>query len=90
MNNPTTPAQIAEAIEMTDIKALVELLGELPKFTLWAVGSMEDGPFARLCWPMPNGSYVGGYVQTTGETVAEALGEAIRKGQALSPLEGRE
>lgn len=34
--------------------------------TLWAVGDMEEGPFARLCWPQPDGGYSGGYVEVVG------------------------
>lgn len=36
---------------------------------LWAHGSMEDGPFARLCWPMPDGGFVGGYHEAFAATV---------------------
>lgn len=40
---------------------------------LWAHGSMEDGPFARLCWPQPNGGFVGGYVEANAATVPLAI-----------------
>ncbi len=36
---------------------------------LWAHGSMEDGPFARLCWPQPDGTFSGGYVEAHCNTV---------------------
>lgn len=43
------------------------------KGTLWAVGSMEEGPFARLCWPQPDGGYVGGYHEASAATAPLAL-----------------
>jgi len=54
----------------------------LPPHTLWAVGSMEDGPFARLCWPQPDGGYSGGYIEASGQTVALALATAAMRGHA--------
>lgn len=33
---------------------------------LRAYGTMEEGPFARLCWPMPDGGYTGGYIEEMG------------------------
>lgn len=41
--------------------------------TLWAVGSMEDGPFARLCWPQPDGGFTGGYFEAEAATAPLAL-----------------
>ena len=41
--------------------------------TLWAVGSMEEGPFARLVVPNAKGTYEGGYVQATAATAELAL-----------------
>lgn len=52
---------------------------------LWAVGSMEEGPFARLCWPMPDGGYAGGYQDATAATGSLALCIAALK--ARLPLE---
>lgn len=56
----------------------------LPRATLWAVGSMEDGPFARLCWPMPDGSYLGGYVEGQAVTAELSLCAAALRGQAIA------
>lgn len=52
--------------------------------TLWAVGSMEDGPFARLCHPMPDGTFVGGYVEGRGATAELALCAAALRARAAS------
>ena len=43
---------------------------------MWAIGSMEDGPFARLCWPQSNGGFIGGYHQGRGSTSALSLAAA--------------
>lgn len=48
--------------------------------SLWAVGSMEEGPFARYLWPGSNGSYVGNYAEAKAATPALALLSAIAKG----------
>jgi hypothetical protein len=45
----------------------------LARKTLWAVGSMEEGPFARLCWPQPNGTYIGGYHEATAASAPLAI-----------------
>ena len=45
----------------------------LDKHALWAVGNMEDGSFARLCWPQPDGSFLDGYYNATATTPAIAL-----------------
>lgn len=45
----------------------------LRKGTLWVVGDMEDGPFARLVIPQPDGGYVGGYVEAKAKTTELAL-----------------
>jgi hypothetical protein len=50
--------------------------------TLWAVGHMEDGPFARLCWPRPDSTFVGGYVETTALTAENALTAACLRAMA--------
>lgn len=52
--------------------------------TLYAIGSMEDGPFTRLCWPMPDGSYSGGYVEASAATPAIALCVASLKARNLT------
>lgn len=65
--------------KLLEFVRLANALSELPSGTLWAVGNMEEGPFARLCWPMPNGGYTGGYVEANGETPALALRAAIGK-----------
>jgi hypothetical protein len=49
---------------------------------LWATGSMEDGPFARLCWPMPGGTFVGGYIEATAATVPLAICAAALRARA--------
>lgn len=51
---------------------------------LWATGSMEDGPFARLCWPMPDGSFLNGYFESKAATPALALCAAALKARARS------
>jgi hypothetical protein len=50
--------------------------------TLWATGSMEEGPFARLCWPQPDGSYLGGYFEAKAATPALALVAACLRARA--------
>jgi hypothetical protein len=64
------------------MEELVLALNEMPEKTLWAVGSMEDGPFARLILPQPDGGYGGGYVESPpGEahTVPQAIRKALAK-----------
>jgi hypothetical protein len=52
---------------------------------LWCAGEMEEGPFARLCWPQPNGGFVGGYFKASARTPALALvAAALRARAALS------
>jgi hypothetical protein len=51
---------------------------------LWAQGSMEEGPFARLCWPLPDGSYVGGYYEATAATVPLAMCAAALRARAAA------
>jgi hypothetical protein len=65
--------RIAADLERLRIFDLALALSDLPHGTLWCVGSMEDGPFARIVWPQPDGGYSGGYREATGETAAEAL-----------------
>jgi len=54
--------------------------------TLWAIGSMEDGPFARLCWPQPDGGYGGGYIETAAATPALALCAAALRARAAEGM----
>jgi hypothetical protein len=56
---------------------------------LWAVGEMEEGPFARVCWPMPCGGYFGGYVEGQGVTGAMSLIAAVLRGHAIA-IEARQ
>ena len=49
---------------------------------LWAVGRMEDGPFARVLWPMSDGSFVGGYAEAYASTSPLALCAAALRAQA--------
>lgn len=49
---------------------------------LWAVGSMEDGPFARLCWPMPDGGFSGGYFEVKAAAPEFALVAAALRARA--------
>jgi hypothetical protein len=49
---------------------------------LWAVGSMEEGPFARLCWPQPDGGFTGGYFEGQAETVPLAICVAALRARA--------
>jgi hypothetical protein len=50
--------------------------------TLWATGSMEEGPFARLCWPQAGGAYLNGYHEATAATPALAIVAAALKARA--------
>ena len=52
---------------------------------LWAHGSMEEGPFARLCWPMPDGSYLNGYHEARAATVPLSICAAALRARAQSP-----
>lgn len=56
--------------------------------TLWATGSMEEGPFARICWPQPDGSYLGGYFEAKAATPALALVAAICRARAEGGVDG--
>lgn len=53
----------------------------LDPLALYAVGSMEDGPFARVIWPQPDGSYVGGYFEATAAHPSLALLAAILRAE---------
>lgn len=55
--SPAYTGSIDAAMHLTDSRAL------------WAHGSMEDGPFARLCWPQLDGTFTGGYVEANCATV---------------------
>lgn len=50
---------------------------------LWAVGCMEAGPFARLCWPMPDGGFGGGYHEASAATVPLALCAAALRARSV-------
>jgi len=54
----------------------------LPEGARWAIGDMGEGPFARLCWPMPDGSHIGGNIGARGATLALALATAAMRGRA--------
>ena len=54
---PDYSASIDAAMTLVDPRAL------------WAHGNMEEGPFARLCWPQPDGTFGGGYVEANCATV---------------------
>lgn len=60
--------------------SLGSALGVAPKGTMWAAGSMEDGPFARLLPPLPDGKW--GYVETRASTVTLALVAAALRARA--------
>jgi hypothetical protein len=62
--------------------SLSTALGLLDKRALWAIGDMEEGPFARLCWPQPNGGFDGGYVEVMAATVELSLLAAILRARA--------
>lgn len=49
---------------------------------LWCVGSMEDGPFARVVPALPGGHY-GGEITVHAETVENALTAAFLRAAAL-------
>jgi hypothetical protein len=49
---------------------------------LWAIGSMEEGPFCRLCWPMPDGGFTGGYFEGQAETVPLSICSAALRARA--------
>lgn len=65
---------------------LAHVAKEMPEGTLWAVGIMEDGPFARLVLPQPNGGYTGGYVEAYADTPAEAVKAALDKAALDAPI----
>jgi hypothetical protein len=70
--------------ELMEAGAFLDAARELlVPHTLWAVGSMEEGPFARLCWPMPDGSYLGGYVEGHARGAALSMCAAALRGHAL-------
>jgi hypothetical protein len=71
----TREAERAQFIK-DEFERLGLVLARLPDHTLWCVGSMEDGPFARLVVPNPDGSYSGGYREGFAETPADALEKA--------------
>lgn len=56
----------------------------LPEGALWCVGSMEDGPFARVLWPSASGSYTGNYIETRASTPALALTAAALRARAAN------
>lgn len=56
----------------------------LPEGSLWAFGSMEDGPFARVLWPNADGTYTGNYLEVSAATPALALCAASLKARAAS------
>jgi hypothetical protein len=71
--------------ELMEAGAFVDAARELlAPHMLWAIGSMEEGPFARLCWPMPDGSYLGGYVEGHARGVALSLCAAALRGRAIA------
>lgn len=45
----------------------------VPEGALWAIGDMEEGPFARLVCRNPDGGFTGGYVEAKGRTGATSL-----------------
>ena len=49
---------------------------------LWAIGSMEEGPFCRLCWPQPDGGFTGGYFEGQAETVPLSICVAALKARS--------
>ncbi len=60
----------------------------LPEHALGAVGDMEDGPFARICAPMPDGGFGGGYVESHAATVELALTLAALRAIASRSAKG--
>ena len=77
-----TTARRAYYQRALDLWRLLQALLEIPRHTLWCVGNMEEGPFARLVLPQPNGGYTGGYSEAYADTPAEAVRialEAARK-----------
>jgi hypothetical protein len=68
------------------MREMMLALEEIPEHTLWAIGHMEEGPFARLILPNPNGTYQGGYVESPpGEarTVPQAIRFALNKKEGV-------
>lgn len=74
-----TPERKAYWQNLLNHVRLHHVLIKLPRHTLWAVGSMEDGPFARLILPNQNGGYTGGYGEAYADTPAEAVAAALAK-----------
>ena len=70
VNRPDPTASLDAALTLGD------------KRMLWCVGKMEEGPFARVLWPQPNGGYVGGLFETNEETEVGALLSALLRARA--------
>jgi hypothetical protein len=58
-----------------------------PERSLWSVCDMEDGPYAQIIRPMPNGGFVGGLTTARGKTAALAMCAAALKAKASTFLE---
>lgn len=67
------------------ILALIEK--ELPA-VMWSACIMEEGPYAQVLRPMPNGGYVGGLTQSSAATVPLALCAAFLSAKLAQMQEG--
>jgi len=59
------------------IDSALALVERVLPMTLWATGSMEDGPFCQLVVPTEGGSYAGGDHRAYAETPALAILAAL-------------
>jgi len=55
----------------------------VPDRAMWSLANMEDGPFAQVIRPMPDGGYVGGLVSANAPTPALALCAAALRARGL-------
>lgn len=82
-----TPEKKAFWQRRLDLLRLMHALLEMPPGTLWCVGSMEEGPFARLIVPQRGGTYTGGYAEAFADTPAKAVRAALDR--PLNPMPTR-
>ena len=54
----------------------------VPVKSMWSVCDMEEGPFAQVIRPMPDGGYVGGLTSSHGRAPAPALCAAALRARA--------
>lgn len=58
-------------------------LGRAFPGALWAVGSMEEGPFCQLVVPNKNGDYIGGDVRESAQSAPRSVTAAVLRAAAI-------